>query len=78
MAAYYSKILLNFLHDCLKDENRLIVDFLIEKRWFYQVVTLWAGSQPRRLDRFKKGKSVLIIFGIQVFFGRIPGFLENA
>jgi hypothetical protein len=52
MAADKSKILFNFLHDCLLDGNRLIVDFSIEKRWFYQVKKRWMDSQTGLSDRY--------------------------
>jgi hypothetical protein len=42
---------LKFLHDRLKDGNRLIVDFFIEKRWFYQVAKRWVDLQTGLLGR---------------------------
>ena len=53
MAADKSKIPFNFLHDSLKDGNRLIVDFFIEKRWFYQEAKCWGDAQAGLLDRCK-------------------------
>jgi hypothetical protein len=58
MVADESKIILNFLHDRRKDENRLIVDFLIEKRWFWQVVKLGWDRRGVYSSDAKRGESV--------------------